>query len=125
MSYDAALTTTLDRIRLIVGDTSNDVTTELFPDETYEAEIAQYLNWKLAAADMAEAVAVVLDKKFTGISGTQSLQWADRAKTLRARAVSLRQESAIEDAASGSVAVPQVVTISDDIFFDSCTSSEW
>ena len=101
MSFDPTLPTTLDRIRLIVGDTSGDPATELFPDDTYTAAIAEQTNWKLAAAEMAEAVAVKLDQKLTSVnvSGDIAIGWADRTRQLRATAVRLRQEAAAEDAA--------------------------
>lgn len=100
MTYNAGLPTTRDRIRLIVGDTSNDVAAEMFPDATYDAVLTQYTNWKRAAADMAEAVAVQLDRKLSGMTavGDVALQWTDQAKTLRAKAIALRAEAVTEDA---------------------------
>jgi hypothetical protein len=103
MSFDPTLPTTLDRIRLIVGDTSNDVATEWFLDDTYEAEIANYTNWKLAAAAMAEAVAVKIEQEprsFTA-TGDMAVSWGDMTRSLRLQATRLRAEAAAEDAASG------------------------
>lgn len=101
MSYDASLPTTLDRIRLIVGDTSNDETAELFPDDTYAATIDQYTNWKLAAAAMAEAMAVQIEQDPTSVNlpGEVAVGWQDRTRSLRAKAAQLRVEAAAEDAA--------------------------
>lgn len=101
MSFDPTLPTTLDRIRLIVGDTSNDETVEVFPDSVYLAEIDNYTNWKLAAAAMAEAVAVRIEQDPNSVSfpSDMSVGWADRTRQLRATAVRLRQEAAAEDAA--------------------------
>lgn len=98
MSFDPSLATTLDRIRLLVGDT--DTTAEVYPDATYDAAIMGYANWKWAAAEMADAVAVKYDLRATGIvaQGDASINWGDRAKTLRATAVRLRAEAAAEDA---------------------------
>lgn len=100
MSYDPQLPTTLDRIRMIVGDTSSDVDTELFPDETYNATIAEHTNWKLAAAAMADAVAVKIEQdptSFTAV-GDMSVGWSDRTRSLRATASRLRDEAGAEDA---------------------------
>lgn len=103
MTYDPLLPTTRDRIRLIVGDTSDDEATELFPDETYDAEIARYTNWKLAAASMAEAAAVKIEQDPTSVnfSGEIAVSWQSRTSALRAAALRLRTEAAAEDAASG------------------------
>lgn len=103
MTFDPTLSTTIDRIRLIVGDTSDDEATELFPDDTYEAEIANYTNWKLAAAAMAEAVAVKIeqDPNSVNVPGEVAVSWQDRTRSLRLAATRLRAEAAAEDAASG------------------------
>lgn len=103
MTYDSLLPTTRDRIRLIVGDTSGDEATELFPDETYDAEIARYTNWKLAAASMAEAAAVKIeqDPSSVNVPGEVAVSWQGRTSALRAAALRLRTEAASEDAASG------------------------
>lgn len=98
MAFNPALPTLLDRIRMIVGDTSNDPETELFPDETYNAKIAEYQNWKLAAAEMAEAIAVQIEQdptSFTAV-GDMSVAWTDRTRSLRATAARLRSEAASE-----------------------------
>lgn len=101
MAFDPTLPTTLDRIRLIVGDTSNDPETEIFPDTVYTATIAEHDNWKLAAAAMAEAVAVKIEQDPTSVSFPQDLSvgWTDRTRSLRATATRLRAEAAAEDAA--------------------------
>lgn len=101
MSYDPTLPTTLDRIRLLVGDTSDDEATELFPDDTYTAEIERHANWKLAAATMAEAVAVKIEQDPTSVNipGEVAVGWQDRTRSLRATAARLRAEAAAEGAA--------------------------
>ncbi len=121
MSYNAALTSTRDRIRFITGDI--DETAEVFPDSTYDAEIAMYTNWKWAAADMADSMAVALDKRVNGVTltGDVAAQWTDRAKTLRARAVALRKEAQSEDDLGGAASYGKVVTISQDFL----TGGEW
>ena len=106
MSYDPSLPTTLDRIRLIVGDTSDDLATELFPDETYTATIAEYgASWKIAAAVMAEAVAVRIEQDPTSFTaqGDMSVGWSDRTRSLRDTAARLRREAAAEDATGSNV----------------------
>ena len=107
MSFDPTIPTTLDRIRLIVGDTSSDPATELFPDETYTATIAMYTNWKLAAAAMAEAVAVKIEQdptSFTAV-GDMSVGWSDRTRSLRDTASRLRMEAGAEDVPVGNTIV--------------------
>ena len=97
MTYDPALPTTRDKIRLLVGDT--DTTAELLPDATYDAAIAAYgETWKLAAAEMAEAVAVAIERQVSSFSagGEITVGWSDRTRTLRALAVRLRQEAATD-----------------------------
>jgi arginyl-tRNA synthetase len=56
MSFDPSLPTVRDRIRLAVGDTSNDPETEFFGDATYNVIIAEETNWKRAGARIAEAI---------------------------------------------------------------------
>lgn len=106
MSYDPTLPTTLDRIRLIVGDTSDDQATELFPDETYEAEIANYANWKRAAAAMAAAAAVKIEQDPTSIAfpGDMSVSWNVRTVSLRQKAAQLRAEADDEDSTTTTTA---------------------
>lgn len=101
MSFNAGLPTSRDRIRMIVGDTSNDEETEFFLDETYDATIAEYSNWKIAAAVMAEGVAVTIEQNpssFTAV-GDMAVSWADRTRSLRDIAARMRREAAAEDVA--------------------------
>jgi len=126
VTFASGLTTTRDRIRLIVGDTSNDVATEIFPDATYDAVIAQYDGWKYAAADMADAVAVQLDRKVSAFTATgdMSVQYSDQAKTLRAKAIALRKEADTEAAAeTGSYG--KVVTITSAFLTGGDDGWEW
>jgi hypothetical protein len=101
MTYDATLPTVRDQIRLIVGDTSDDAAVEFFPDDTYDATItANEDSWKLAAAAMAEAVAVKIEQSPGSLSSDgDSISWQDRTRSLRAVAAQYRKE-AIADAAS-------------------------
>lgn len=105
MSYDSALLTDRDRIRLITGDTTGDPVQEFFPDRTYDATLAMYSTWKLAAAAMAEAVAVKIEQdpsSFTAV-GDVAVGWSDRTRSLRAQAVRLRQEAMSETSLLGTV----------------------
>lgn len=113
MTYDPTLPTTVDRIRLMLADTSNDVTTELFPDATYMAALAMYTNWKRAAADMAEAAAVKIEQDPSSVNfpGDIATSWSDRTRSLRARAASLRKEADDEDVADDGGMFGPVVTV--------------
>lgn len=99
MSYDPTLPTIRDRIRSIVGDTAGIETDETFPDSTYDAVIELHANWKLAAAEMAEKVAVSIEQDPTSYTATgdMSVGWGDRTRSLRAVATRLRAEAAEED----------------------------
>lgn len=112
MSFDPSLSTVRDRIRMIVGDTSNDEDAEFFIDESYDAVISQHSNWKIAAAVMAEGVAVQIEQdpsSFTAV-GDMSVGWSDRTRSLRETARRLRSEAAAEDTAidNSIVSVPLV-----------------
>lgn len=100
MSFDPTTITLRDEIRLAVGDTSGITGQEDYPDETYDAAIDRYTNWKRAAAEMATAIAVKLDRKATSLTaqGDGSLGFGDRAKTLREEAKRWRAEADAEDA---------------------------
>lgn len=112
MSYDPSLTTVRDRIRMIVGDTSGVEEEEFFLDESYDAVIAQHSNWKIAAAVMAEGVAVKIEQdpsSFTAV-GDMSVGWSDRTRMLRDIAKRMRAEAAAEDSSidNSIVSVPLV-----------------
>lgn len=110
MTYDPLLTNPRDHIRLLVNDKSGDPATEREPDATYDAKIALYggtvvnsAGWKRAAADMAETIAAQLDQEMVSFTATGDMsisKSSDQAKTLRARAVSLRAEADALDAAA-------------------------
>lgn len=108
MTYDPTLPTIRDRIRKMIGDT--DASSEYFPDATYDAELVDGFNWKLAAASMAESLAVVLEQRITSLTavGDVSLGWSDRTRSLRLLSARLRQEAATEDA----TAIGDVTTVS-------------
>jgi len=108
MSFNPALPTLRDRIRIQVGDTN--VASEIYPDATYDAAISQYSDWKLAMASMAEAVAVAIEQDVSSFSagGDLSVSWSDRTRSLRALALRLRQEVANDSGTtlSGIVSIP-------------------
>lgn len=111
MSYDHALATLRDRIRMIVGDTTGDPSTEFFLDESYDAVISQHTNWKVAAAVMAEGVAVKIEQdpsSFTAV-GDMSVSWNDRTRMLREVAKRLRTEAAAEDLATDNKVVSEAL----------------
>ncbi|MGB3330439.1 MAG: class I SAM-dependent methyltransferase [Thermomicrobiales bacterium] len=97
MTFDPTLPTIRDRIRSIVGDINEPPT---MPDATYDAVIAEYAatSWKLAAADMAERVAVLIEQDPTSYTdvGVMAVGWGDRTRSLRALALRLRSEVASE-----------------------------
>ncbi len=98
MTYNAAHPTRRDEIRFLVVDTTEP---HLVPDVTIDAELARETDWRLAAATIAEGVAVQLERKLTGLSSAgDSLQWGDRAKSLRSMAQRWRVEVAAERVAT-------------------------
>ncbi len=108
MSYDPTLLTVRDRIRKMIGDT--DVDAEFFPDATYDAELAQAgAAWKIAAASMAESLAVVLENRVSSFTapGDLAVSWSGRTTTLRSLAARLRAE-AEADAGTGDALVTSV-----------------
>jgi len=56
MSYDPSLTTNKDRVRWLIGDTSNVTATELSKDEEIQWAITQEANIYMAAASVAMAI---------------------------------------------------------------------
>lgn len=113
MTYDAQLTTRRDEIRLMGFDTADP---HMIPDVTIDALLASYGDWRLAAADALTAIAVQLDRKLTGLGdGGDSLQWADRAKTVRATAQRLRSEVSADAAYSRFSGFGSVAAERDDV----------
>lgn len=105
--FDPSLPTVRDRIRSIVGDITSP---ETLPDATYDAVIAEYDQWKLAAADMAERVAVLIEQDPTNYTdvGVMAVGWGDKSRSLRAIAMRLRAEVAAESSVS---AIPAATSV--------------
>lgn len=93
MTYSATLTTTLDQVRLLIGDTSNAAATELLADGEISWYLSQETNVYRAAASAAEAIAA----KFARLADTsvgdvsvsnsqKSAQYTDLAKRLALKA---------------------------------------
>lgn len=62
MTYDPTLASERDRIRLALGDTSNDADTEILPDVTYDALLDAYDDWLEAAVVIGEATLTALER---------------------------------------------------------------
>lgn len=109
MAYDPALPTKADEIRFLIADTGQP---PLIPDATIEAKLAEFADWRLAAADCAEALAVQLERDPTSFTepGDVALGWGDRARSLRSLAMRLRTEVADEAGlAAGPVILAELV----------------
>lgn len=135
MPYNPLELAPKDVIRGWAGDTSNDVESEIVPDETYLAVLARYgadsaegaasdtAPFYRAAADMLRRVAVKLQADPTSISAPSdgSIGWGgNRTKALELKAAELDAKAAeIEaDEAEGSW---NVVTVRSDFL----TGSDW
>ena len=81
MSYDDTLPTDLDKIRALLGDTSNDAATELLTDDHIEAMLSLY-SFNAATATMAMSLAARFAQepdRVTLPSGL-SVSWSERVK---------------------------------------------
>lgn len=94
MSYDPAEATDTDVVRGLIGDTSNDVTTEYLADATISAILVRQTSVYLAAAECADRIAAIVARRPESVSiGDQTVTraqrpqaWHDLAEALRARA---------------------------------------
>ncbi len=79
MSFDDTLVTTLDRVRFLLGDTSNNAATELLTDDHIEAVLALY-SYNSAVAFMAEGLAARFAQSPTSVSlpSGLSVAWSAR-----------------------------------------------
>lgn len=95
MTYDPSHPTRLDEIRFLVFDTAEP---PLVPDETIHAALVSEDDWRLAAATIAEGVAVQLERRVTNVTmpGEMAVGWGDRARSLRALAARWRAEVAAD-----------------------------
>jgi hypothetical protein len=94
----------LDRMRMTVGDTTVGVDEEgneqaLRSDEVYLRLLAELVDWRLAAAEVAEQLAAEYAQQPTSFTrqGTMSVSWAERVRTWLATASRLRSAVAAED----------------------------
>ena len=81
MSYDDTLSTSLDKARALLGDTSNDAATELLTDDHIDAVLGLYA-FNPAVAFMAEGLAARFAQKVSSVSlpGGLSAAWSERVK---------------------------------------------
>ncbi len=89
--------TTEENIRFILGATGAN-STLLTALEIDHAMVLYPTNWRLAAAFIAEALAAraINDPTSFALAGTLNVSWADRAKTWKSIANSLRDEAAYD-----------------------------
>jgi hypothetical protein len=99
VTYNPALPTSRDEARLRLGDTSGTPSTspatEYLPDATYDAKIVALGDWRLAAADLARALAaraINQPSSFTAV-GDMSVSWTRRAENWLAIAGELEAEA--------------------------------
>lgn len=104
-TYNNTLLTPRDRIRHAIGDmqfTALDTTGALRQDEEYDAVMGLYLDWRIAAAVMAESLAseyAQAPDSFSA-SGDMSVSWKDRISTWLQTARQMRSEVAAESSAT-------------------------
>lgn len=91
MSYSDTLDSTLDKVRALLGDTSNDASTELLTDDHIDAVLALY-PFNSAVAFMAEGLAARFAQKVSSVSlpGGLAASWAERVKYWKGLAVQMR-----------------------------------
>lgn len=101
MAYNPEQIEVIDKIRGKIGDIKDP---PAIPDETYLSVIAQFADWRLACAEMADQLASVFLTRVQTFSrsGGISVSWSQRAENLRKLAVRLRQEVATENAQEAS-----------------------
>lgn len=111
-SYDPALSTDKDKVRLFIGDT--DTTAQLFSDEEISALLVSVPSPSLAAALLADAQAAKYSR-FSAISiDGASFAYQQRADMFRTLANRLRAQATATEA--GGIGTPAVsgVSISED-----------
>jgi hypothetical protein len=81
MSYDDTLPSDLDKVRHILGDTSNDSATELLTDDHIEAMLASY-SYNIAVAHMAPGLAgrFAQEPDRVTLPSGLSVAWSERVK---------------------------------------------
>lgn len=91
MSYSDTLETNLDKVRALLGDTSNNPATELLTDDHIDAVLALY-SFNPAVAFMAEGLAARFAQKVSsvGLPGGLSASWSERVKYWKGLAAQMR-----------------------------------
>lgn len=91
MSYDDTLPADLDKARALLGDTSNNASTELLTDDHIDAVLLLYA-FNGGVAFLAQELATRFAQKPGNVSlpSGLSVSWADRVKTWLALATQMR-----------------------------------
>lgn len=82
MSFNPTLPTTRDRIRFALADTSGDPATEIVADQTYDALLAAFPDWRQAAVAIGGATLAALqnDVKSYTAPGDLSVTFRDPSR---------------------------------------------
>lgn len=91
MAYDDTLPTDLDKARMLLGDTSNDSSTELLTDDHIDAVLGLY-SFNSAVAFMAEGLAArfAQDPSSVSLPSGLSVAWSERVKYWKGIAQQMR-----------------------------------
>ena len=95
-TYASPLVEAKDVVRYLVGDVT--AATPLVDDGEIMYALAQQPNVRLAAAEIADAIALRLALKVTTRVGDTQVNLSDRAPVYAALATKLRREAALESA---------------------------
>lgn len=116
MSYDDTLPTDMDKARALLGDTSNDPTTELLTDDHIEAVLAMQSTFDAAIAWMADELAVRFAQKPGSVSlpSGLSVSWAERVRAWQAIAANARRGGITNTASVSLVPVTYGATDADE-----------
>lgn len=95
-TYASPLVEAKDVVRYLVGDVT--AARPLVDDGEIMYALAQQPNVRLAAADIADAIALRLALRATMRVGDTQTNWSDRAPIYAALATKLRREAALESA---------------------------
>ncbi len=82
MSFDPTLPTIRDSIRFALADTSGDPATEIVVDQTYDALLATFVDWRQAAVAIGGAMLAALqnDVKSYTATGDFSVTYRDPSR---------------------------------------------
>ncbi len=91
MAYSDTLETDLDKVRALLGDTSNDSATELLTDDHIEAMLGLY-SFNAAVATMATGLAArfAQDPSSVSLPSGLSVSWSERVKYWMSLAAQMR-----------------------------------